>query len=162
MIESKVCLWSWKLLSSETLSLMLLFFYLVKRGDIQLMIFSYSNVMKTPGFGQKTEKYFVAYLYPELSLSQLDGVGKNLGYLHYLLHPRGVTFEDAWNLILLKMNKVLSGLFCWTTENRVCREVGNWNYCKLGALTFTCFWSILNSVCIILDISLRISCNFGV
>ena len=88
--------------------------------------------MKTPGFGQKAEKYFVAYLYPDLSLSQLDGVGKNLlGYLHYLLHPQGVTFEDAWNLILLKMNKVLSGLFCWTTESRVCREVGKLKFLQI-------------------------------
>ena len=88
--------------------------------------------MKTPGFGQKAEKYFVAYVYPDLSLSQLDGVGKNLlGYLHYLLHPQGVTFEDAWNLILLKMNKVLSGLFCWTTESRVCREVGKLKFLQI-------------------------------
>ena len=54
---------------------------------LQLLFFSYSDVMMTPGFDQKVQKSFAACLYPHVALS-LHGrmVGQSfLGYLN-LLH----------------------------------------------------------------------------
>ena len=50
----------------------------------------------TPGFGQKVQKSFVAYLYPHLTLSPPDRMmGQSfLDYLN-LLHAQGVTLEDV-------------------------------------------------------------------
>ena len=50
----------------------------------------------TPGFDRKVQKFFAAYLYSQLTLSVPKGMmGQSfLDYLN-LLHPQGVTLEDA-------------------------------------------------------------------
>ena len=50
----------------------------------------------TPEFDQKVEKYFAGYIYHHFTMSLLDRMmGQTfLDYLN-LLHPQGVTLEDA-------------------------------------------------------------------
>ena len=56
------------------------------RLHLQLRIFSYSDVMKTLGFGQKTQKFYFIYLYHHLLHSIVDIMGKSLLDYIYLLH----------------------------------------------------------------------------
>ena len=55
----------------------------------------------TPEFDQKVEEYFAAYIYHHFTMSLLDRMmGQSfLDYLN-LLHPQGVTLEDAEDVIL--------------------------------------------------------------
>ena len=58
VMVSIITSWNWRFLSSETLSSTLFF-----------LIFSYPDVMMTPGFDRKVQKSFAAYLYSQLTLS---------------------------------------------------------------------------------------------
>ena len=82
-------------------------------GDLQLMIFSYSMTM-TQDFNQKVQKPFATYLYTHLTLSPIDMMMMGKSFLDNLnlLHARGITLEDAKNLVLFQMNKVWNGLCC--------------------------------------------------
>ena len=86
----------------------------------------------TPGFGQKVNKSFVAYLYPQLTLSPPDKMmGQSfLDYLN-LLHIQGGTLEDAGKSGLVQ-NEQEFGMVS------AADRLGNGKYCKLGKGAFAC------------------------
>ena len=71
----------------------------LRRLHLQLLIFSYSDVMKTLGFGKKLQKFSFIYLYSHLLHSIVDIMGKSLLYCISLLHIQEVTIwcKEIWS-----------------------------------------------------------------
>ena len=93
----------------------------------------------TQDCNQKVQKPFATYLYTHLTLSPFDMMmmGKSfLGNLN-LLHARGITLEDAKNLVLFQMNKVwMVSAAEGTAEFE--EKLGIYKYCKLSTGVFAC------------------------
>ena len=87
------------------------------------LFFSYSDVMMTPGFDQKVEKSFAAYLYPHLThLTTWQGGGSKFSWLSKSSTSQGSNSWMQGNLVLFKMNRLWNGLCCWR-DSKVWRKI---------------------------------------